>query len=153
MSLLHEWTTYAAHINREDGEITLDQLTGEEFTKEELARLYIEAEGFVTAANKVKGAIAQALMGVVDKPVTVDGWLVWKGENHKEVCIDTDGFADWLGKNPDIVAKLFNPNEVRFGALPPAVRDTFYEKQTYGKVEVKAASLEVLADAKRKKRR
>lgn len=65
----------------------------------------------------------------------------------------SDGFADWLGKNPDIVAKLFNPNEVRFGALPPAVRDTFYEKQTYGKVEVKAASLEVLADAKRKKRR
>lgn len=148
---LHDWTTYAAHVNREDGNLTFDQLTGEEFTTEELARLYVEAEAWATAAGKVKAAIAQALIAVVEEPVEVDGWLVWKGESKKEVCIDPEGFGEWLGRNPTLVGRLFNPNVARMGALPPAVRDTFYEKQTYGRVEVQAAPLQVIEDAKRRR--
>lgn len=151
MSELADWTRYVAHTAREDGEVDLAQLTGEPFTTEELARLYVQAEAWATAAGKVKAAIGQALLGVVDKPVEVDGWLVWKAENRRNVCIDPEGFAEWLGVHSELVPKLFNPNSVRVGALPPAARDTFYEKQVYGKVEVQSASLQVLEDAKRKR--
>lgn len=151
MSDLADWTQFVVYANREDGAVDLEQLTGENFTVEELARLYVEAGAWATAAGKVKEAIGQALLAVVDEPVEVDGWLVWKGENRKEVCVDPEGFGDWLAQHPELAGRLFNPNAARVGALPPAVRDTFYEKQTYGKVEIKAASLEVLADAKRKR--
>lgn len=151
MSDLAEWTQFVVYANREDGAVDLEQLTGENFTTEELARLYIEAGAWATAAAKVKAAIGQALLDVVDEPVEVDGWLVWKGENRKEVCIDPEGFAEWLSQHPELAARLFNPNDARKGVLPPVVRDTFYEKQTYGRIEVQAAPLQVLEDAKRKR--
>ena len=151
MSDLADWTRYVAHTAREDGDVDLAQLTGEPFTTEELARLYVQAEAWATAAGKVKAAIGQALLDVVDEPVEVDGWLVWKGENRKEVCIDPEGFAEWLSQHPELAGRLFNPNDARKGGLPPAVRDTFYEKQTYGRIEVQAAPLQVLEDAKRKR--
>lgn len=153
MSQITDWVGYAVHVNREDGTIDLAQLTGEDFTPEELARLYVEAGAWLTAAGKVKAAIGDALLAVVDKPLEVDGWLVWKGESRKEVCVDPEGFSAWLQGETQLVGKLFNPNSVRVGALPPAVRDTFYEKQTYGEVKMQAATLEVLADAKRKRAR
>jgi hypothetical protein len=151
MSELADWTRYVAHTAREDGDVDLAQLTGEPFTTEELARLYVQAEAWATAAGKVKAAIGQALLGVVDKPVEVDGWLVWKGEKRKEVCVDPEGFAEWLTQHPELAGRLFNPNDARKGGLPPAVRDTFYEKQTYGRVEVQSAPLQVIEDAKRKR--
>lgn len=151
MSLIPEWVGYAVHANREDGHLDLAQLTGEDFTPEELARLYVEAGAWLTAAGKVKAAIGDALLTVVDSPLEVDGWLVWKSENRKEVCVDPEGFAAWLEGETQLVGKLFNPNSVRVGALPPAARDTFYEKQAYGKVELQAAPLEVIEDAKRKR--
>ena len=151
MSDLAEWTQFVVYANREDGAVDLEQLTGENFTVEELARLYIEAGAWATAARAVKEAIGQALLDVVDEPVEVDGWLVWKGENRKEVCIDPEGFAEWLSQHPELAGRLFNPNDARKGGLPPSVRDTFYEKQTYGRIEVQAAPLQVLEDAKRKR--
>src|SRR5690606_8523256 len=106
MSELADWTRYVAHTAREDGDVDLAQLTGEPFTTEELARLYVQAEAWATAAGKVKAAIGQALLGVVDKPVEVDGWLVWKGEKRKEVCVDPEGFAEWLTQHPELAGRL-----------------------------------------------
>lgn len=151
MSELADWTQYVVYSNREDGAVDLEQLTGEPFTTEELARLYVEAEAWATAAGKVKAAIAQALLAVVEEPVEVEGWLVWKGESKKNVCFDQEGFSEWLSSHPELAGRLFNPNDVRVGQLPPAVRDTFYEKQTYGRVEVQAAPLQVIEDAKRRR--
>ena len=151
MSDLADWTQFVVHANREDGAVDLEQLTGENFTVEELARLYIEAEAWATAAGKVKAAIGRALLAVVDEPVEVDGWLVWKGEKKRTICVDPEGFSDWLGKNSEMIGKVINPTYIKIGSLPPVVRDTFYETELLGKVELKAASLQVLEDAKRKR--
>ena len=149
MSDLADWTQFVVYANREDGAVDLEQLTGENFTVEELARLYVEAGAWATAAGKVKEAIGKALLAVVDEPVEVDGWLVWKTEKKRTVCIDPEGFSDWLGKHPELIGKVINPTYIKVGSLPPAVRDTFYETELLGKVEMKAASLQVLAERKR----
>lgn len=145
MSDLADWVKWVVHANREDGDITLEQLTGDQFDREELAALYLEAQTFATAAGKVREAVASALLEKLDKPVRVDDkYLVWAGQKQREVCVDVDGFSEWLEGNPSLAFRIFNPNTVKKGSLPEAVRSTFFEKQKYGIVEVQAAPLEVL---------
>lgn len=132
---------------------TFDDLFTQD-NRDTLAELYLVAEGYRKTAANVAKLVEAKLEPLLDRSVEVAGTLIWRGEKKTERCIDADGFWSWLSvqDDPELVRKVFNPNSARKGALPPAARDTFFEKQASGKVEVQSAPVEVLEDAKQKKK-
>lgn len=155
-----KWTGAIVHLRTEEGDIDfLDDIYGDrDVSADHLANLYMYAQEWATAANVLKKAIAEALGNKLDgRSVEVAGHVLWRGVTKKEVCVDTPGFTAWLEKeataNPSIVSRLFNVNYCRKGALDPAVRDTFFEKQETGTVEVQVVPVEVLEASKQKKAR
>lgn len=155
-----KWTGAIVHLRAEEGDLDfLTDLYGEpDVDTEHLANLYMYAQEWATAANLLKKLIGETLGDRLDgRSVEAAGHLLWRGVSKKEVCIDTPGFMAWLEKeattNPSIVTRLFNVNYCRKGALDPAVRDTFFEKQETGTVEVQVVPTQVLEAAKQKKER
>lgn len=70
--------------------------------------------------------------------------LIYAKKKKREVVIDSPGFEEWLKANPDLAAVLFNPNQVRFGQLPQAARETFFEVRWSDEIEVVEASKEFM---------
>jgi hypothetical protein len=102
----------------------------EDLTDEQLARLWLVADEWRKTVDGLAKLIADEWVarGVW---VEVDGFKVGHKKGYtRERCIDTAGFTSWAMANPDQLVSAVNPNNVRFGSLPAAVRDTFFEKET-----------------------
>lgn len=101
-----------------------------DLTDEELARLWLVADEW---RKSVTGLVKLIADEWVERGawVEVDGFKVGHKKGYtRERCIDSAGFTTWALENPDQLIAAVNPNNVRFGSLPPAVRDTFFEKET-----------------------
>ena len=72
------------------------------------------------------------------------GDTVWRyTARTEERCADPDGFFAWL-RSPDgqkVVDRIWNPNTVKKGSLPEAVRDTFFVKER-GEAKLQAVPVE-----------
>lgn len=154
LKLLREATQLAHHLKNEGG-LTFDDLFPDMDNTDEIASLYLTADEWRKTASLVEKVIAARLEALLDgRSVEVGGTLLWRGETKRERCIDSEGFWAWLAtQDTTTVQKVFNENSARKGAIPPAVRDTFFEKQSTGKVELQQAPIEVIEDNKRKRER
>jgi hypothetical protein len=102
---------------------------GDDLTDEELARLWLVADEWRKTVDGLVKLVADEWVsrGVW---VDVDGFKVgFKKGYTRERCVDTAGFTSWATENPKQLIAAVNPNNVKFGSLPPAVRDTFFEKE------------------------
>ena len=153
MELVREATGHAFHLRGEEGAIDFANLFDDTWTTEDLAALYLMADEYRKAAAVVHRAVGEHLLPLLEKGVTVGDTLVWRGEKTTERCVDPPGFWHWLSvqDDPNLVEKVFNPDYARKGAIPPAARTTFFEKEKSGKVEVNAVPVQVLEDAKRRR--
>jgi hypothetical protein len=133
LDLIREACTMAWNL-RSEGDLEFADLFDVD-DREELARLWMVADEWRLTAGVVAKLIADEF--VRGKAVEVDGFLVVPSEYRTdEQCVDADGFFDWLADNPDQTPKLFNPTYARKGQLPPAVRDTFFEKSKKRRPEI-----------------
>lgn len=140
--------------------LTYGELVGDELTDEEVARLHLNLDEYQTAVNAVVKAIGDEWVrrwkARGEKGLEVDGfWVATELGTKWEKCVDSFGLLDWLSKNPQMVHVVLNPNEVKKGSLPPAVRSTFYEQGRTVKPhhERKPVSVpfEVIEDNRKKK--
>lgn len=152
----------ALTIHYGDEPVTFADLFDAYAEDEEIGALLVAAEVYRRAAISVAALInghlterLQAKKGTGRATISVGDIILWVGEGSREKCIDTAGFHAWLRgaatENPGIIEKVFNPNDARKGAIPPPVRDTFFEKQPTGKTELQQAPVQVLEDARAKK--
>lgn len=117
---------------------------GDELTDIELAELWLLICEYRTAVTTAERIIRDALFRL-EAPVEVMGQRIYQSEGKVEKCIDSPGFCDWLsGQDASMIFRVLNPDYVRKGSLPPAVRDTFFEKRPDGKLDVRSIPLEVL---------
>lgn len=133
-------------LRTEEGELRFEDLFPDfDGDADALAALWLWWDEYRLAAAQVAG-IVNAELGrrLEGGSVEVAGWRVFGTVRKDEKCVDAAGFHGWLrsevADNPDLVERLFNPNDVRKGQLPPTVRDTFFEK-----VERHGAKREVVA--------
>lgn len=133
-------------LRTEEGELRFEDLFPNfEGDTEALAALWLWWDEYRLAAARVAQVINTELGRRLEGgSVEVAGWRVFGTVRKDEKCVDTAGFHAWLrsevADNPDLVERLFNPDTVRKGQLPPSVRDTFFEK-----VERHGAKREVVA--------
>lgn len=130
---------------------------------ETLARLVVAVDEYRRVTNLIKTIIDNALEALLaereadpdgaKRSIMVGETLVWRGESSTEKIIDTEGFWAWLASQDfEMVKRLFNPNSARKGSLPPAARSTFFDKTPTGKIELQRAPVQVLEDARQKKK-
>ncbi len=124
-------TDLVMHLRMEEGDIGFADLDVETDDVEGLADLWVLASEWTTAANRVEKIIGAELVRQLDGgAVDVGDLRVFAKLGYtKETCVDTQGFLGWLEANPGHAVRVINPNSVRKGSLPPAVRDTFFEKE------------------------
>ncbi len=124
-------TDLVMHLRLEEGDIRFADLDVETDDVEGLADLWVLASAWKTAANRVEKIIGTELVRQLDGgAVDVGDLRVFTRIGYtKETCIDTQGFLGWLEANPGHAVRVINPNNVKKGSLPPAVRDTFFEKE------------------------
>jgi len=149
---IHELVDKATRLRSEDKTFSYNELSGDDLELQELAELWVTATEWATAARAVKDAIGEELVRVLgdsSRNVTASGQLIWLGVSTKEECVDPEGFNAWLYDNPAEIERVFNPNTARKGSLPPAVRDSFFEKVQYGEPKMQSVPVEVLAQKKR----
>lgn len=133
-------------LRTEEGELRFEDLFPDfDGDADALAALWLWWDEYRLAAATVERLINAELGRRLDRgSVEVAGWRVFGTVRKDEKCVDAAGFHGWLrsevADNPDLVERLFNPNDVRKGQLPPTVRDTFFEK-----VERHGAKREVVA--------
>ena len=77
--------------------------------------------------EEAKVALAKALDG---RSVRYGDYIYDYAENWTTICIDRDGFFEWLSQQPLSVQKnAFNPNYVRKTGIGDTAFDTFFEKR------------------------
>lgn len=147
--------------------MTPAELEGGEITTDQLAGLWLAVDEYRTVANQVEKILNDELGRRLENQgggtIEVGDWLVFRGYRSKsEKCTDPDGFWDWMRakalqvEDPiEFVSRLVNPNSLRIGSLPPAVRETFYEKTIPPKAEKQAvaAPIEKVEEARIKRER
>lgn len=146
-------------LRTEEGELRFEDLFPDfDGDTDALASLWMWWDEYRLAAARVAQVINAELGRRLDRgSVEVAGWRVFGTVRKDEKCVDTAGFHAWLrsevADNPDLVERLFNPNDVRKGQLPPTVRDTFFEKvERHGaKREVVAAPVDQIEKAAMKR--
>ena len=151
-------TDLVMRLRSEEGDITFEDLDVEPGDLESLADLWLLASEWKTAANLVEKVIGAELIsrGLPNHSVEVAGLLVFAAlGTTRENCTDVEAFFDWLDDNPSQTRRIFNPNAVKKGSLPPAVRDTFFLKEKVVKPDSEpvpvAVPVQVLEDNKIKK--
>lgn len=133
-----------------------DQIVTEPLNTEDLTRLWLLIGEWQTSLNTLEKAVSVQLVQLLDDAIEVDGFLVYaKLGRTDEKCIDSSKFLAWLAEHPEQVPAVVSPNTVKKASLPPAVRDTFFEKTRVVKPEAvpqpAAVPLEVLEDNKQRK--
>ena len=115
----------ATHLELADGgdEVRLHQLIDLE------AKLAAYAATVRALRTWTQGQAAR-LLG--EKGAVRVGDTVWRYTARTvETCVDPDGFFGWL-RSPDgqtVLDRILNPNMVKKGSLPEAVRDTFFVRE------------------------
>lgn len=147
MSAASDIVSLVMGLKREDGEIRYEDLfPDDDLTTQELAAGWMWWDEYRKAAATVERVINAELASRLGDTggVTVLGWRIYQTTRKDEKCVDTAGFHAWLrselGTDSDLAERLFNPNDVRVGQLPPVVRSTFFEK-----VEREGAKKEIVA--------
>ena len=156
---MKEATDLVMRLRVEEGDIVLSDVVDvdDPESPDDLADLWLLASEWKTAANLLEKTIGRALVKVLDGGgVTVGDLRVFTKTGYtKETCIDTSGFLAWLEGNPGHAVRVINPNNVKKGSLPEAVRETFFEKEIVVKPDSErvpaAVPLQVLEDNKIKK--
>ncbi len=152
-------TDLVMRLRVEEGDIVLDDVIEvvDPESPGDLADLWLLASEWKTAANLLEKIIGQALVKVLDGGgVTVGELRVFTKTGYtKETCVDTSGFLGWLEANPGYAVRVINPNDVKKGSLPEAVRDTFFHKEKVVKPDSEpvpvAVPVQVLEDNKIKR--
>jgi hypothetical protein len=137
----------ATRLRSETKAFTYNELVPDDIGTQELAELWVTSQEWVTAARAVEAVVATELAARFSEShsnVEASGYLVWLGVRKVEECVDPVGFITWLEENPSEIGKAFNPNTARKGSLPPAVRDTFFEKRRVGEPRMQAVPVEML---------
>lgn len=161
IGVMKDATETVMFLRPEDGEITLDDIVDIDTDSEDLAEivagLWLLAVAWKSAANRVEKIIGAALVKrLKGGSVEVAGQLVFTTKGTPtEKCVDVEMFHDWLEDNPTQSRRIFNPNTVKLGSLPPDIRARLFEKKTVTKPDSKtlpaSAPVEVL-EANRIKR-
>ncbi len=130
---MKEATDLVMRLRVEEGDIVLSDVVDvdDPESPDDLADLWLLASEWKTAANLLEKTIGQALVKVLDGGgVTVGDLRVFTTKGYtKETCVDIHGFLGWLEANPGHAVRVINPNTVKKGSLPEAVRDTFFHKE------------------------
>ncbi len=163
IGVMKDATETVMFLKPEDGEITLEDIVDIDTDSEDLAEivagLWLLALAWKSAANKVEKIIGAAVVKRLgDGSVEVAGNLVFTTKGSEtERCVDVEMFHDWLEDNPDQSRRIFNPNTVKFGSLPPDIRGRLFEKKRVVKpdstVLPATVPLEVLEANRLKERR
>lgn len=159
---LQRLSKLAYHLRGEEGDITVEDLDYiADFETEALAELWLACDEYKTTVNQVERLLNDELAERMEKEgssFTVGDWQIFRGyKSTSEKCIDSEGFLNWMileaQEDPRLLHRLLNPNNVRKGSLPPAVRETFFEKSRPPKTEKQAvaAPVQVLEDNRKKK--
>lgn len=113
--------------------LSYGELVGDELDDEEVMNLHLSLDEWQTALNAVVKAVGDEVVRRIDargKPMEVSGYLITTKVGYtRERCHDTAGFLSWLIQYPEQGLAAVNPNNLRFGSLPPAVRQTFFSKE------------------------
>ncbi len=163
IGVMKDATETVMFLHPEDGEITLEDIVDIDTDSEDLAEivagLWLLAVAWKSAANKVEKIIgAEVVKRLEGGSVEVAGHLVFttKGSTT-EKCVDVEMFYDWLEDNPDQARRILNPNNVKFGSLPPDIRARLFEKKRVVKPDSAtvpaSAPLEVLEANRLKEKR
>jgi hypothetical protein len=154
IGVMKDATETVMFLRTEDGEITLDDIVDIDTDSEDLAEivagLWLLAVAWKSAANRVEKIIGAGFVERCEgRSVEVAGQLVFTTKGTPtEKCTDIEAFHDWLEDNPSQIRRILNPNNVKFGSLPPIVREKFFEKKTVVKPDSMtlpaSAPLEVL---------
>lgn len=136
--------------------LTYGQLIGEELDDEEVMNLHLSLDDFQTATNAVVKAVGDEVVKRVEANGAreVSGYFITTKVGYtRERCHDTAGFLSWLMQNPDQGLAAVNPNNLRFGSLPPAVRGTFFEKEDVVKPDVQPKPVAIPVEVLERNRR
>lgn len=144
-----------AVLRVEQGDIDYSTVVHDDLDDENMLRLWLQATQLQTDVNVLVRALeAEAVRRLDGKSKEVDGFVVYPKKGYtKEECVDPDGFLDWLSQHPEQVGRVLNPNQVKKGSLPAAVRSTFFEKTEVVKPDAKpqAVPVEVLEQNRQRK--
>lgn len=119
-----------------------NDLFEDDYSDEDLARLWLSVDEWRKTVNHVASLVSDEWVArhAANGAVEVDGFLVTTKKGYvKESCVDHAGFTSWALENPKQLVAAVNPNNVRHGSLPPAVRSTFFEKTTMTKPDSQPA--------------
>jgi hypothetical protein len=139
--------------------LSYGELVGENLDDETVMNLHLLLDEWQTALNAVVRAVGDEVVKRLDargRPMEVSGYLLTTKTGYtRERCVDQAGFFSWLLENPSQGLAAVNPNSLRFGSLPPAVRDTFFEKENVVKPDVQpkpaAIPVEVIEQNRQRK--
>lgn len=97
----------------------------------QMVELYNQVKEFEAevkeVVEQVKVGLARALDG---RSVRYGDYVYDWAENWSTVCVDSEGFFDWLQQQPvSVQSKAFNPNYVRKSAIGKSAFDTFFESR------------------------
>ncbi len=147
--VMKDATETVMFLHPEDGEITLDDIVDIDTNSEDLAEivadLWLLALAWKSAANRVEKIIGAAVVDRLEGgSVEVAGHLVFttKGTST-EKCVDVEMFYDWIEDNSAQIRRIFNPNTVKFGSLPPDIRRRLFEKKTVVKPDSKTLPVSI----------
>lgn len=114
--------------------------------KEQVALLWHQMKRMASALNALASSIDVDLAPMLREQgsVSFGDVLIYAKSKRREFCEDVAGFENWLKTQPELAASLFNPNQVRFGQLPEAARDTFFKVEYEDGVKVVETSKEFI---------
>ena len=147
-------------LRNETKTLVYNDLVGEDLSDEDVARLWLSIDSYQTSVNAAVKAVGDEWVRRYAarncQAIEVDGYLLVTRKGYvKESCTDVGGFLSWLSSHPESIVSVVSPNSVKFGSLPPAVRDTFFVKEDVVKpdaVEKPAAiPLEILEQNRARK--
>lgn len=118
-------------LKAESGDVRYGDLIGEDLDDVDVAELWLLMDAYKTAANQAARIVGDEWVKryAESGAIEIGEWLVYvKHHRTDEKCSDPGSFLSWLAKHPDQIVAVVSPNSVKKGSLPPAVRDTFFEK-------------------------
>jgi hypothetical protein len=121
-------------LRNETTTLDYNDLVGEDLTDEDVARLWLSIDSYQASVNAAVKAVGDEWVRRYtargNHAIELDGFLVTTKKGYtRERCIDPEQFLAWLAENPETVPAILNPNSIKFGSLPPAVRQTFFSKE------------------------
>lgn len=136
-------------LRSESKDVTFGELNLDDTDPKALAETWLTLKEWATAATQAASLVeAELVKFLPGAPVEAFDQFVYYGQSTRETCIDPVAFHDWLANHPEELNRAYNPNTARKGSLPPAVRETFFEKEKVGEAKVQSVPLEMLGRKK-----